>query len=74
MPKDNETLLKRRGNRGKNRQKIGEGELELAKQLDFIVINDDICETVKQVEDIIEVMRKNSMKNNWNIDFLDNFY
>lgn len=74
MPKDAETLLQRRGNRGKNRTQIAKDEVKLAKQLDFLVINDDIEETVKQIEAIIECARINSMRNSWNIQFLDNFY
>lgn len=74
MPKDMSTLSARRGNRGKNREQIAREEKELAKQLDFLVINDDITETVSQIENIIECMRKSSMKNNWNIKFLNEFY
>lgn len=74
MPKDKETLLQRRGNRGKNRVQIAKDEIEFAKQLDFLVVNDDIDETVKQIETIIECMRRNCMIEKWNIEFLDNFY
>ena len=74
MPKDKETLRARRGNRGKNRGEIARGEVELAKNLDFLVINEDIHETVKQVEQIIECMRAHSMKNNGSIKFLNEFY
>ena len=74
MPKDKETLCKRRGNRGKNREQISKDEIELAKQLDFLVINDDINQTVKQIEAIIECMRTNSMKNKANMQFMDEFY
>lgn len=74
MPKDKETLSRRRGNRGNNREQISKDEIELAKQLDFLVINDDIFETVKQVETIIECMRKSSMKNKASIQFIDEFY
>lgn len=74
MPKDKETLCMRRGSRGKNRAQISKDEIELAKQLDFLVINDDINETVKQVEAIIECMRANAMKNKASIQFMDSFY
>ena len=74
MPKDKETLLVRRGKRGKNREQIARGEIELAKQLDFLVINDDIEDTVKQVEQIIECMRACSMKTKGSINFLAGFY
>lgn len=74
MPKNKEILEKRRGKRGSKRAEIARGEIELAKQLDFLVINDDIDEAVKQVETIIECMRQNSMKNERLVWFLDNFY
>ena len=80
MPKDNDTLLKRRGNRGEHRFEIAIEEVEKAKQLDFLIINDDIEETMKQVEEIIECMRvylpikRWEMKDKHNIDFLNNFY
>lgn len=74
IPKDEQTLLKRRGARGKNRSEISRKEIELAKQLDFLVINDDIEETVKQIETIIECMRASSMKNKGSIQFLESFY
>lgn len=74
MPKDKETLNVRRGNRGAKRAEIARGEILLAKQLDFLVINDDINITVNQVEAIIECMRTNSMKNQKSMKFLDEFY
>jgi len=80
MPKDNETLLKRRGDRGEHRAEIAVEEAEKAKGLDFLVINDDIEKTIAQVEEIIECMRvyapirKWEMNNNNNLEFMDNFY
>jgi len=74
MPKDVPTLIKRRGSRGTDRHQIAKDEIELAKNLDFLVVNDNIQDTVKQVECIIECMRKNSMKDKWNVKFLDEFY
>ena len=80
MPKDNETLLERRGNRGERRAEIAKEEVPKAKQLDFLVINDDIDSAVDQVEEIIECMRvysttrRWSMKNKKNVTFMDNFY
>lgn len=74
MPKDKETLLRRRGTRGKNRTEISRDEVPLAKHLDFLVINDDIDETVKQIESIIECMRASSMKSKSSIQFLNSFY
>lgn len=74
MPKDKETLEKRRGNRGEKRAEIAKGEIALAKELDFLIVNDDITITVKQVETIIGCMRVNSMKNKQSINFLNEFY
>lgn len=74
MPKDKVTLEARRGNRGAKRADIAKGEVEPAKQLDFLVINDDINDTVRKVEEIIEFMRNYSMKNKSSIKFLDEFY
>ena len=74
MPKDKETLEKRRGDRGAKRAEIAKGEIVLAKELDFLIINDDITTAVCQVETIIECMRLNSMKNKQSIEFLDEFY
>ena len=74
MPKDEETLLKRRGDRGKNREQIAKDEIALAKQLDFLVINDDINSTVEQIEEIINCMRKTSMKSMSSKKFLDEFF
>ena len=74
MPKDNETLIKRRGTRGEGRKVIAIEEVPKAKQLDFLIINDDIEEAVKEVMDIIECMRKCSMRNPKSQNFLDQFY
>lgn len=46
----------------------------MAKTIDFLVINDDIKDTADQVENIINCMRKNSMKNKQSIKFMDEFY
>ena len=80
MPKNNDTLVTRRGDRGEHRAEIAIEEVPKAKMLDFLVINDDIEETVNQVEKIIECMRvysgirKFSMSETENKEFIDNFY
>lgn len=74
IPKDVETLIKRRGNRGNNRQQIAENEIELAKKLEWLVINDNIEDTVIQVENIIKCIKQNRIQNEKNIKFLDEFY
>lgn len=74
IPKDVETLIKRRGNRGNNRQQIAENEIELAKKLEWLVINDNIEDTVMQVENIIKCIKQNRIQNEKNIKFLDEFY
>lgn len=80
MPKDNETLLKRRGDRGEHRSEIAISEVPNAKKLDFLVVNDDIEDAVSKVEQIIECMRqystirKHEMKSKSNVEFMDKFY
>lgn len=74
MPKDKETLLERRGNRGERRAAIAIAEVPKAEQLDFLIINDDIEKAVKEVMDIIECMRKCSMRNPKSKIFLEEFY
>lgn len=80
MPKNNDILLKRRGNRGEHRAEIAIEEVDKAKKLDFLVVNDDIDETIRQVEEIIESTRKYYSIKKWamsernNILFMDNFY
>lgn len=74
MPKDKKTLFERQKDRGEARKQIAKEEVELAKQLDFLVVNDDIEDTVEQVETIIGCMRYSSMKSKNNIRFLEQFY
>ena len=80
MPKDNDTLVQRRGNRGKHRAEIALKEVPKAKKLDFLVVNDNIEDAVTQVEKIIEGMRiyskirKFSMNEKNNQRFMDKFY
>ena len=74
MPKDKETLLERRGNRGEGRKAIAIEEVPKAMKLDFLIINDDIEQAVAEVMEIIEVMRRNSMRNVNSQYFMEDFY
>lgn len=74
MPKDKETLLERRGNRGEGRKAIALEEVPKAKGLDFLIVNDDLEEAVGEIMDIIECMRKCSMRNPKAQEFMDEFY
>ena len=74
MPKDKETLLERRGNRGEGRKAIALSEVPKAKELDFLIVNDDLEQAVGEIMDIIECMRICSMKNTWNQYFMEEFY
>lgn len=74
LPKDVETLIKRRNNRGKNRHELSIEEVEVAKKIDWFVINDNLDVAVSSIEEIINCVRKNRMSNSENIEFLNNFY
>ena len=74
MPKDKETLLERRGNRGEGRKAIALSEVPKAKELDFLIVNDDLEEAVTEIIEIIECMRKSSMRNPKSQTFLEEFY
>ena len=74
MPKDKETLLERRGNRGEGRKAIALSEVPKAKELDFLIVNDDLEEAVTDIMGIIECMRKSSMRNPKSQTFLEEFY
>ena len=74
MPKDKETLLKRRGKRGEGRKAIAISEVPKAKELDFLIVNDNLEDAVCEIIDIIECMRKCSMRNPKSQAFLDEFY
>lgn len=74
MPKDVDTLIKRRGDRGKNRHELSKGEVEIAKHMEWLVINDDIDIAVLTIEGILNCVRNNRMSNKENIQFLSDFY
>ncbi len=74
MPKDKETLLERRGKRGEGRKAIAISEVPKAKELDFLIVNDNLEDAVCEIMDIIECMRKCSMRNPKSQAFLDEFY
>lgn len=74
LPKDVETLIKRRKDRGKNRHELSKAEVEIAKNMEWLIINDDINLAVTTLEEIINCVRKSRMINSANIEFLNNFY
>ena len=74
MPPNLEELKKRMENRGNKRLEFSKQEIELAKNFEWIVVNDDLESAVTQVENIIELCRKHKMYNKLNQDFLNNFY
>ncbi|MBE5821485.1 MAG: guanylate kinase [Clostridiales bacterium] len=75
IPPTIEELIKRMGDRGKGRIEIAKKEVEVAKKVyDYLVVNDNLQEAIKQVKKILEVERINKMKNSSNQDFLKNYY
>ena len=74
LPKDKDRLKKQKGDRGEDRDKIALEEVELAKKLDFLIINDDPDKAVDEILNIIDVYKNHSMMNSKNTDFLDEYY
>lgn len=74
IPLNVEQLIKQRGNRGDNRHRIAMSEIELAKKMDWLIINDDLEETINRVESILDITRANRMCNKSSAIFLDEFY
>lgn len=74
MAKDYSTLKKQKGDRGKNRDDIAIKERDLAKNLDFLIINDNIEKAADEIISIIEMYKAHSMKSKENIKFMDEFY
>ncbi|MBP5684496.1 MAG: hypothetical protein J6X02_04485 [Bacilli bacterium] len=73
IPPTEEILRARRGDRGDNRVSYDIKELELARaNYDYLIINGDINETMRQVHNVIDVFQNNSMLNQ--NDFLDNYF
>lgn len=75
IPPNVEELIKRMGDRGKERIEIAKKEVIIAeKEYDYLVVNDNLNKAVSQVNNILEVERINKMKCSSNQDFLKNYY
>ena len=74
MPKNIEELKRRVDGRGIGRIELARNEVELAKMFDWLIINDNIDDSVTAIEDIIRICKNNRMSNKDNLDFIDNFY
>ena len=74
MPINIEELKRRVDGRGIERIELARNEVELAKRFDWLIINDNIADSVNVVEDIIRIYRNNRMSNKDNLDFIDSFY
>lgn len=61
IPKTEEQLIRQRGDRGKTRQSRGIKQIERVlntKKYEWLVINDNLEETIQKVEDILDYIRK----------------
>ena len=72
LPPSLNVLNKRRGNRGNDRVSVDLEQMEFVDEYDYLIINDDIDKSYKQLLNIIKVSFQNSIKNNVNL--LDDFY
>lgn len=72
LPPSPNVLDKRRGNRGNNRVNIDLEQIKYVDKYDYLIINDDINTSYKQLLNIIKVSYQSSIKNN--VILLDNFY
>ncbi len=66
IPKTEEQLLRQRGDRGKTRQSRGIKQIQRVlktKKYDWLVINENLEETIQNVEDILNFMRKRKFGN-----------
>ncbi len=67
LPPNLEELNKRRGNRGNNRIFDDSVEFKNIIDYDYIIINDNIEKTYKEILSIIKINMKYSIRNNMNI-------
>ena len=73
VPPDLETLSIRRGNRGDERIVIDVEQLDYVKKFyDYLIVNQNIEDSVCEVLSIINVYQKNSISNNKM--FLENYF
>ncbi len=73
LPPNEEVLRIRRGNRGDNRIIYDIEQLEYAKKYyDYLLINDDINQTMKELYNVISVFKNNSFT--YKKEFVDNYF
>lgn len=74
IPKTEEQLLRQRGDRGKTRQSRGIKQIQRVlktRKYDWLVINENLEETIQNVEDILNFMRKRKFGNISNDEMRD---
>ena len=72
LPPSLNVLNKRRGNRGDDRVGVDLEQMKFVDEYDYLIINDDIDKSYKQLLNIIKVCFQSSIKNNVNL--LNDFY
>ena len=72
LPPSFNVLNKRRGNRGDDRINVDLEQMKFVDEYDYLIINDDIDKSYKQLLNIIKVSFQSSIKNNVNL--LNDFY
>ena len=72
VPPSLNVLNKRRGNRGDDRVGVDLEQMKFVDEYDYLIINDDIDKSYKQLLNIIKVSFQSSIKNNVNL--LNDFY
>lgn len=71
LPPDIDELNIRRGDRGNNRLDYDLRELQIAKNYDYLIVNESVDKSTQQLIDIIDVYKKNSISSN--CQFLDGY-
>lgn len=72
LPPSLNVLNKRRGNRGDDRVSVDLEQMKFVDEYDYLIINDDIDKSYKQLLNIIKISFQSSIKNNANL--LNDFY
>lgn len=73
LPPNEEVLKFRRGNRGDSRLIRDIEQFELAqKYYDYLIVNNNIEDTLDELHDIIRIFQKNSISNNQ--EFMNNYF
>lgn len=72
LPPSLNVLNKRRGNRGDDRVNVDLEQMKFVDEYDYLIINDDIDKSYKQLLNIIKISFQSSIKNNANL--LNDFY